>query len=152
MSIRAATNDDADAIRELVFGVLAEYGLRPDPGGTDSDLDDIEASYLARGGIFDVIEDDAGRVVGTVGLFPKGDGVVELRKMYLVKEARGRGLGRRLLAHAIEAARARGFRRIELETAGALVEAIGLYTSSGFTPIATGHLAARCDRAFAMDL
>ena len=46
----------------------------PDPGGTDADLADVEASYLRAGGSFDVLTDPAGAVVGTVGLFPLGDG------------------------------------------------------------------------------
>jgi GNAT superfamily N-acetyltransferase len=152
MNIRSARNEDAAAVRHLVFGVLAEYGLNPDPTGTDADLDDIEASYLTSGGIFDLVEDDSGRLIATVGLFPRAPGVVELRKMYVAKDARGQGLGKRLLEHAIARARERNFRRIELETAGALVEAIGLYTGRGFTPMETSHLAARCDRAFGMAL
>jgi hypothetical protein len=44
-------------VAELVFGVLAEYGLEPDPETTDADLQDIEANYLQRGGLFEVIED-----------------------------------------------------------------------------------------------
>ena len=93
-----------------------------------------------------------GQIVGSVGLFNLGDGVCELRKMYLAREARGRGAGRRLLEHAIDRARSLGFRRVELETAGVLVEAINLYTRFGFEPIESAHLSPRCDRAFALDL
>lgn len=153
MKIRPATNDDAEAVRELVFGVLAEYGLRPDPRATDADLYDIEAHYGRRGGAFEVAVDDAsGAIVGSVGLFPLLPGVCELRKMYLAREARGRGLGRTMLEHALGRARALGFRRVELETASVLVEAIRLYTRYGFAPIESDHLASRCDAAYALDL
>ena len=70
--IRAATNSDADAIREIVFAVLAEYGLDCDPAGTDADLDDIEATYIVGGGMFEVVEANDERIIGTVGLFPFG--------------------------------------------------------------------------------
>jgi GNAT superfamily N-acetyltransferase len=152
VDLRAATNGDADEVRRLVFAVLEEYGLRGDPEGTDSDLDDVEGNYARAGGLFDVAVDDAGRIVGTVGLFPLREGVCELRKMYLLPEVRGKGLGRRLLDHALARARALGFRRVELETAGVLVEAIRLYERAGFRPIPSDHLASRCDRAFALDL
>ena len=152
MKIRQATNADAEEVKHLVFGVLAEYGLKGDPEGTDADLADIEANYLAPGGLFDVVEADDARIVGSVGLLPRGEGICELRKMYLAREARGRGLGKVLLERALERARALGFRRVELETAGTLVEAINLYTRYGFRPVESAHLAARCDRAFALDL
>jgi putative acetyltransferase len=151
MELRPATNDDAGVVRELVFRVLAEYGLSGDPGGTDADLDDLAGSYSARGGLFDVLE-DGGRIVGTVGLYPLREGVCELRKMYLLPEARGRGQGRRLLDHALAEARRLGFRRVELETSSRLLVAIALYTRYGFEPVASCHLASRCDQAYALDL
>ena len=55
LTLRPATNQDQEAIEALVFGVLAEYGLKPDPDATDADLQDIEHSYIARGGLFDVL-------------------------------------------------------------------------------------------------
>jgi putative acetyltransferase len=150
--VRPATNADGDAIRALVFGVLDEYGLKADHEGADADLDDLEESYIARGGLFEVVEDDDGRMIGTVGLYPKADGVCELRKMYLLREKRGRGIGKMLMDRVLDQARRLGFRRIELETAGVLIEAIGLYKRYGFRPIDPERLCARCDEAFALDL
>ena len=150
--IRNATNADHEAIKALVFGVLAEYGLKPDPKGTDADLDDVEASYAARGGLFEVLESPDGALLGTVGLYPLGSGKVELRKMYFVREARGLGLGKKLLTRTIENARRLGFSELVLETASVLKEAIALYTRMGFTAVPSDHLANRCDRAFSMKL
>lgn len=48
--LRPATNSDGAGIRELVFAVLREFGLEPDPEGTDADLTDVESSYLGLGG------------------------------------------------------------------------------------------------------
>lgn len=150
--LRPATNADSDAVRSLVFAVLVEYGLKPDPGCTDADLDDIEQSYLARGGVFHVLEAQNGSIVGSYGLYPTEAGVCELRKMYLHRDYRGKGLGRRLLEGALAHARQSGFRRITLETASVLKEAIGLYESYGFKPVKTDHLSCRCDQAYAFDL
>ena len=150
--IRRATNADSTAVRELVFGVLVEYGLAPDPAATDADLADLDGHYTTRGGAFEVLVGLDGAVVGTVGLAPLGDGRCELRKMYLAPAARGRGLGRKLLEHALWRAAAHGFRRVELETAGVLKEAVGLYTSAGFRPFASPHLSCRCDTALFLDL
>ena len=79
--LRPATNADCKPVRNLVFTVLDEYGLKPDPGGTDADLDDIEQSYLARGGVFRVLEEQDGSIIGSSGLYPMEPGVCELRKM-----------------------------------------------------------------------
>jgi RimJ/RimL family protein N-acetyltransferase len=153
--LRAATNADGEAIRHVVWTVLVEFGFTPDPAGTDADLADVEVSYLRTGGSFDVLTGPDGAVVGTVGLFPLADGRCELRKMYLSALCRGRGLGKRLLRHALDRARQLGFRRVELETVGILRAAIRLYESFGFRPFVPDHMSAgpgRADRAYFLDL
>lgn len=152
MELRGATNEDGEAVRDLVFGVLAEFGLAGDPDGTDRDLYDIVGHYADRGGRFDVLMSADGAIAGCVGLYPLGEGVVELRKMYLRPECRGKGTGRRLLDHAIASARELGFRRVELETNSRLVEAIRMYERYGFQPVEACHVAARCDATYALDL
>jgi putative acetyltransferase len=150
--MRPATNADAVTVRDILFTVLAEYGLLAEHEGVDADLNDIEDNYIRRGGLFDVVVSREGAIVGMGGLYPRGQGVAELRKMYLRKEARGRGLGKMLLTHILARARELGFSRIELETSSKLIEAIGLYKSFGFRPFAPEHIACRCDQAFALDL
>ena len=150
--LRDATNADCDAVRELVFAVLAEYGLKSDPGRTDADLSDIEQSYRARGGLFRVLESSDGSIIGAYGLYPMEDGTCELRKMYLRHQWRGQGLGRRLLDDALAQARRLGFARVVLETASVLKEAIALYERYGFAPYHPDHLSSRCDQAYLLEL
>ncbi len=135
-----------------MFTVLDEYGLKPDPDGTDADLDDIEQSYYARGGAFCVLEEEDGSIVGAYGLYPLQNHTCELRKMYLRRTHRGRGLGRRLLEDALASARELGFTTVTLETASVLKEAIALYKRYGFVPCPSDHLAARCDQAYVLEL
>jgi putative acetyltransferase len=150
--LRSATNADSDTIKELVFTVLREYRLQPDPDGTDADLNDIEASYLRCGGCFDVLVDARGVVVGSVGLYPIDSATCELRKMYLLQQVRGQGQGRRLLEHALARAKEIGFQRMVLETASVLKEAIALYRRYGFRPYQARHLSPRCDGAYVLEL
>lgn len=60
----------------------------------------------------------------------------ELKSMRTATAARGRGHGAALLAHVIEVARARGYRRVSLETGTQdyFAPARALYESRGFTP------------------
>lgn len=144
--LRLATNADAPSVRAIVFATLREFGLCPDPAATDSDLDDIESSYLKNSGWFVVLcESATGRVVGTAGLKPRDSGVVELRKMYLDPSARGKGLGRVLLDAAVRRAEQGGFERIVLETANALKAAVRLYERNGFVPSTEPAHASRCE-------
>ena len=146
--LRPATNDDRDAIERLVFTALAEHGLKPDPSGTDADLHDIQASYFADGGAFDLLVDGSGQVVGSVGLCRVSDSTCELRKMVSGSGIARCGRGRRLLEHALARASELGFRRVVLETASVLRAAIALYERYGFQRYMPDHLASRCDAAY----
>ena len=149
---RPATNADCEQIRDLVFGVLTEYGLKPDPDGIDTDLRDIEQSYFSRGGEFCVLEDANGRIVATCALYHADEATCELRKMYIRPEHRGKGYGKRLLEEALSRARQMGFKTMTLETATVLKEAIALYRSYGFEPYESTHLCWRCDQAYMLEL
>lgn len=149
--VRNATNADVENIKQLVFGVLREYNLEPDPNGTDSDLSDIEANYIERGGVFEVLEDEGGSLLGTVGLFPIDDKTIELRKMYLDKRLRGRGIGKQTLERMIELARRLGFQQIYLETNNVLREAVALYKKYGFQETSEKH-SPRCNQAFVLNV
>jgi putative acetyltransferase len=56
--------------------------------------------------------------------------------MHTAEAERGRGVGRAMLAHLLEVARARGFRRVSLETGttAAFAPARALYQGAGFVP------------------
>ena len=146
--IRVATNADCNRVVALVSGVLSEFNLPFDLESKDSDLKDLEESYLRSGGIFEVLEDRDGNLLGTYGLFRLDNTTCELRKMYFTPEIRGLGLGRRLLERAVDHARRLGYQRIVLETISALKAAICLYTHFGFTPIEGAQVSARVDQAY----
>jgi len=72
--------------------------------------------------------------------------------MYLHRDYRGRGLGKWLLEHALAEGRRLGFKRVTLETASVLKEAIRLYEAYGFQPYRPTHLSCRCDQAYSLNL
>ncbi|MBO0742292.1 MAG: GNAT family N-acetyltransferase [Hyphomicrobiaceae bacterium] len=107
-----------------------EYGL-------DSTFEPYVAEPLAQcvragSGRIWIAEDDTGRMLGSIAMVDAGERVGQLRWFLLVPEARGIGLGRRLLATALAYARDRGFLRIFLWSFADLVDARRLYERSGF--------------------
>ena len=132
-----ASNADLPSIVDLVRSGLGEFGYDYSPEDSEQDLRDLESSYAARGGTFQLARDASGRIVGCYGIYPldpKG-AVAKLRKMYVAEVCRGQGLGRRLLDHAIAFCRSRDMREIWLETTPRMHAAQGLYRSAGFTTV-----------------
>jgi putative acetyltransferase len=152
LRLRIAHNTDCKQITDLVYGVLKEYGLKPDPACTDADIKDVESSYFDRGGRFFVLEAEDGSIIGAYGLYPVEEHTCELRKMYLHKAHRGKGLGKFLLEDALSKARQLGFEKMILETASVLKEAIVLYKSYGFVEYNPQHMSSRCDQAYRLEL
>jgi putative acetyltransferase len=152
VSFRPARAWDRERIIALVTNCLAEYGMQPDFESSEADLEDIENTYFQPGGHFEVVEDKRGNLLGTFGLLPLGDRTCKLRKMYLVPEVRGIGLGKHMLERAIAHAKRLGFEVMMLETASTMKKAIRLYTRSGFLPHRLKAASPRCDQVYFLDL
>jgi len=76
-----------------------------------------------------------GKIVGGAGYFTTPglpEGVVELVRLYLAPEARGKGIGKFLILHCESAARLRGYHRMYLETTKELNIAVPLYEKLGY--------------------
>ena len=76
-----------------------------------------------------------GRPVAGGGVKRLGDGLGEIKRMYVVPEARGRGLARRLLVALEEAARDLGYARVRLDTGPRQQAARRLYETAGYTEV-----------------
>jgi GNAT superfamily N-acetyltransferase len=106
---------------------LYEMSEMPMPASTE----DLEP---AAGGAFLVGWED-GRAVAGGALKRMGPGVAEIKRMYVVPDARRRGHARRLLAALEDAARELGYERVRLDTGARQPHARALYESAGFRPI-----------------
>lgn len=86
--------------------------------------------------VAEVTDDPAAGLLGSVALKEVTPTHLELKTMRVTASGRGRGLGRRLLDHALSEARAAGAARVSLETgvAAAFDPARTLYASAGFVP------------------
>ncbi len=98
-----------------------------------------------------------GRVVGGCGIasFNNSESVCELRKLFLLPEGRGLGLGKQLTQECLDYARDVGYKQCYLDTLSAMTEAIQLYIKFGFEQLpepldGTPH--GGCDVWMIMDL
>jgi drug/metabolite transporter (DMT)-like permease/GNAT superfamily N-acetyltransferase len=98
-------------------------------------VDTVAAEYEAPHGTFLVAYED-GRAVACGGIRPLDDGSAEVKRMYVIPEARGRGIGARLLRRLEDEARRLGYRRLRLDTGARLTAAQALYRGAGYSEIA----------------
>jgi GNAT superfamily N-acetyltransferase len=140
MIIRRVPFDHPDAVK-LNDEVQAEYHERYGDGGDATVLE--PADFEPPNGVYFIGYDEWDRPIATGGWRRQDkneegneDGDAELKRMYVIREMRGRGLARRMLAALEEDARAAGRIRMVLETGTEQPEAIALYASSGYEPCA----------------
>jgi GNAT superfamily N-acetyltransferase len=153
VTIRPVEARDVTAAVELVRATLAEFGMVFGVGSeTDEQVRGLPASYTAPGGGFWVAVDEAGALIGTAGVFPLEPGVFELRKMYLHRAARGRGVGAQLFSACLAFCRERGARALVLDTVNDMTSAIAFYERRGFVRDDAQIRGARCTRGYRLDL
>ena len=130
IEIRAlAPGDDATAFRTLNEEWITQY-FTLEPKDREILNDPVNSILRIGGHIF--MAHAGGEAVGCVALIPMKDGVYELSKMAVSPHLRGRGIGRRLLQHAIAQARCIGAKSLFLGSNTRLKNAVHLYESVGF--------------------
>lgn len=158
VQVRPIQRKDNPEVAAVIRSVMPEYGA-DGPGFAlhDAEVDEMYAAYNEPRHRYFVLEMD-GKVVGGGGVGPLqgGDGqVCELRKMYLLPEVRGYGLGEKVLRACLDTAHEFSFTTCYLETTSRMLQAQNLYQKLGFVLLSrpmgnTGHSA--CDRWYALEL
>ncbi|KPI00926.1 GCN5-related N-acetyltransferase [Actinobacteria bacterium OK074] len=138
MNIQPVAFDHPDAVK-LNDEVQAEYAARYEDEGDVTPLD--PSMFAPPAGLYLIAYDADGTPLATGGWRGQEtnedgytDGDAEIKRMFVIEQARGRGIARRILAALEEDARAAGRVRMVLETGIKQPEAIALYTSSGYEP------------------
>lgn len=122
---------DGPVAQQLIAAVQQEYVVRYG-GPDDSPVDPGE--FAPPDGAFLVGYLD-GEPVACGGLRRVDADTVEVKRMYVVPRARGRGFSRVVLATLEDLAREHGASRVALETGLAQPEAMRLYETSGYERI-----------------
>jgi putative acetyltransferase len=133
----------------LIRNVFREF--KADREGTvysDPGTDNLSALFSIDRSIL-LVAEEAGEILGCCGIYPTKDlpaGCVELVKLYLRREARGRGIGRELMHLCLKHAKRMGYTSVYLESLPEFSAALTMYEKAGFRKIparmgSSGHFA-----------
>ncbi len=147
--IRPIRRADNLTIARIIREVMTAHGASGEGFSIhDAEVDDMYTAYQKAGAAYFVVE-KSGKVLGGAGIAPLLGGeadTCELKKMYFLPEARGKGLAKEIADRCLERARAFGYRRCYLETITEMAAANRFYQRYGFRALAapmgaTGHSA-----------
>lgn len=93
----------------------------------------IVEEYIKRGDCF-VAESDM-QIIGVYVLLPTRPNTVELVNIAVAEEHHGRGIGKKLVMDAIQTAKAKGYKTIEIGTGNSSIGQLALYQKCGFRMI-----------------
>lgn len=151
-TIRTLEEKDNAPMARIIRTTLEEFGANH-PGTVyyDDTTDALFQLFSQTPRSVYYVAEHQNELVGGGGIFPSPglpEDTCELVKMYLLKEARGKGLGRLLIQKALDFARQAGYKNIYLETMPELKQALDTYAKFGFQYIDhpmgnTGHFG--CD-------
>jgi putative acetyltransferase len=137
VTIRPIQPEDNVALAAVIRATLTEFNAaKPGTVFYDPTTDHLFELFQAPQSVYFVALAEDGTLLGGSGIYPTeglGEGVCELVKVYLKPQARGTGLGRRLIEQCLAWAREAGFRQIYLETLPELTQAVPLYERLGFS-------------------
>src|SRR5258708_5629752 len=97
---------DIETARRLFRAYAGSLPFSLDFQNFADELAGFPAPYIPPAGCL-LLAREAGAAVGVVGLKPLAAGIAEIKRLYVVPQARGAGVGRRLAECAVEAATAK---------------------------------------------
>jgi putative acetyltransferase len=118
---------DRDTLEETMAYYAQNWPLK--------DVDDFQKSYLENGGTF-LVTIEGGRIIGTGALRRLEEGVGEIKRLWLLAEHQGQGLGYRMMLRLLDLARQQGYTKVRLQTSPAYqARAFAFYQRLGFYEI-----------------
>jgi putative acetyltransferase len=133
--VRATSAEQIATARMLFKEYEASLGIELTFQGFAREVAELPGSYAPPAGRL-FLATDGTEPAGCVALRLLGDGVCEMKRLYVRPTARGARLGRRLTETVIREARAVGYTRMRLDTLPSMKEAFALYQTLGFREIA----------------
>lgn len=137
----AETPDDIDAVRALIRDfsrwATAEIVETDNPAifaGLETELAGLPGRYGPPTGCL-VLARLEGEPVGCVAFYAHDASTIEVKRMFVLPQARGHGIGGRMMEVLLAQARAAGFRRVLLSSHHSMHAAHGTYRRAGFRDV-----------------
>jgi len=131
----AVAAEDMRAVSDLFQGYAASLPVDLAYQDFASELAGLPGKYAQPKGALLLARDQSGVPLGCIALRPLDDEICEMKRLFLLPEARGMGLGRALAEAIVTTARDRGYRELRLDTLPSMTSAIALYEGLGFERI-----------------
>lgn len=104
--------------------------------GEFHDMDEVQSHYFNNKGLFLAALDDE-NLIGSGAIRKWDETTAELKRMWLLEEYHGRGIGYQLITRLFDFARAERYKRIILQTGSEQSRAVKFYRRLGFVEIPT---------------
>ena len=127
--------DHLECIRQLIIQYTRSLNRNLDFQNLKEELQDIEKKYGRPAGALLAALSEEYQVIGCVALRPLGEGICEMKRLYVLPEYRSKKIGLLLVQRIIEEARLAGYREMRLDTLEPMKPAIALYKKCGFREI-----------------
>ena len=132
----ATTPDDIRAITNLFKDYTAWLDLDLAFQDYATELASLPGKYAPPAGALLIARRNSGIPLGCVALRPMDKhGICEMKRLYLSPEARGLGMGKRLVREVLREAKKIGYERMRLDTLPKMQSAVSLYEKMGFVKI-----------------
>jgi putative acetyltransferase len=132
--IRANSPELYEIGRRLFLEYQTYLGIDLCFQGFSKELETLSVMYGPPSGAL-LLAIDKGEYVGCIGLRDLGEGVGEMKRMYVRPSYQGKGIGRDLLDAFLHVATEYHYRKIRLDTVPRLARALKLYRNAGFVEI-----------------
>ncbi|MES0810708.1 GNAT family N-acetyltransferase [Roseibium sp. SCPC15] len=130
------TGDELEIVKTLFRAYVDWLDIDLSYQGIEEELHGMPGKYAPPEGALFLAKDRQGIVLGCVGLrrFDEG-GTCEMKRLYVLPEGRGLGVGGALVEQILDTAVLAGYRSMVLDTLPTMTGAIKLYTAAGFEQI-----------------
>ena len=144
ITIRFIQKGEEEAVKQVIYkvaynifgfdGTLEDSIRHYEELGVLDDLKDVQANYFEADGTF-LVATNGERVIGSGAIRKIDTDTAELKRMWLLDEYHGQGIGYRLIQKLFDFAHKTGFQRIRLQTSSEQIRALEFYRKLGFYEI-----------------
>jgi len=143
--------EDSEKVRDLILSILKDEYPFDMVAYSDTDINDITGVYGGEKCSFFVIK-DKDKVVGTVGVKNEDDNTALIRRLFVDKSYRKKGLGTSLVKKALDFCETKDYKEIVFRATDRMKNAMRLLEKNGFKKIESLEVSGFCIHKYLLKL